>query len=413
MILKTTDRHLSYLPLAHIFERVVQVQLLCVGASISFYRGDPTLFIEDLQACQPTFLPVAPRVLNKIYDKIMAGMASAGGMKQRLFDAAVKSKTRNLLLKGQRTHALFDRLIFNKIKNGLGMGHLRVMVSGSAPLAENVMTFFRILLCIPVLEGYGQTEGASNATLSHPDDQTTAGHVGCPTGTCEIALFDVPEMGYLHTDTRHRDTIPCLGRGEICIRGPNVFKGYFRDPEKTAEMIDSEGWLHSGDIGLWRPNGSLQIIDRKKNLFKLAQGEYVAPEKIENVLGRSPLIAQCFVHGDSLQSALVAIVVPDEEPVRMWSQRTQVSANVRSLDEYCQDPELRNAILSGIHTLSHEAGLQGFEVVKSIHLSSEPFSVENDLLTPTFKLKRQQARDKYATEIQSLYDSLSAPSSRL
>ena len=130
-------------------------------------------------------------------------------------------------------------------------------------------------------------------------------------------------MGYLHTDTVHADGQPCEGRGEICVRGKNVFAGYYKDPEKTAECLGSDGWLHSGDIGLWRPDGALQIIDRKKNIFKLAQGEYVAPEKIENILLQSVLVAQVFVHGDSFQTSLVAVVVPDEETVRQWWQTRQ------------------------------------------------------------------------------------------
>lgn len=264
------DRHLSYLPLAHIFERVVANQILAAGASIAFYRGDPKFLIEDLQACRPTTLPVAPRVLNKIHDKIIAGMTAAGGMKLKLFKAALAAKTQGLV-RGHLTHALYDRLIFNKIKAALGLDHIRFMVSGSAPLSKPVMTFFRCLLGVPVVEGYGQTEGSAAATISHPDDIRTVGHVGGPTGATEICLYNVPEMGYMGTDTDHRGQ-PCQGRGEICVRGPNVFLGYYQEEEKTRETIDEEGWLHSGDIGLWTLQGQLQIIDRKKNIFKLSIG---------------------------------------------------------------------------------------------------------------------------------------------
>jgi long-chain acyl-CoA synthetase len=213
---------------------------------------------------------VAPRVLNKIYDKIHNGIAAAGGVKKKLFDAALATKTR-ALQHGQLTHAVYDRLIFNKIKQALGMDHIRFMVSGSAPLSEPVMIFFRCMLGIPVVEGYGQTEGAATATIGRLDDMATVGHVGGPTPAVEVLLADVPEMGYLHTDTSHRGQ-PCQGRGEIWIRGPCVFKGYYKDAEQTAEMLDDEGWLHSGDIGLWTMEGNLQIIDRKKNIFKLSQG---------------------------------------------------------------------------------------------------------------------------------------------
>lgn len=264
------DRHLSYLPLPHIFERVVLPAVLMAGGSVGFYRGNPLWLIEDLQACRPTVLPVAPRVLNKIYDKIHNGIATAGGVKKKLFDTALKAKARGLK-HGKLTNAFYDRLIFNKIKKALGMDHLRFMVSGSAPLSENVMVFFRCMLGIPVVEGYGQTEGAATATIGRLDDMATVGHVGGPTPCVEILLADVPEMGYLHTDTDHRGH-PCQGRGEIWVRGPNVFKGYYKDEMKTKETVDDEGWLHSGDIGLWTMEGNLQIIDRKKNIFKLSQG---------------------------------------------------------------------------------------------------------------------------------------------
>ena len=408
----TNDRHLSYLPLAHIFEHVVLTQVFLAGASAAFFRGDPLLLMEDLQACRPTMLPVAPRVLNRMYDKIYAGMAAAGGWKEKLFHAAVAAKTRGLQ-EGYLTHAVYDRLLFHKIKTALGLDQIRMMVSGSAPLASNVMTFFRILLGVSIVEGYGQTEGAAAATIGHPDDFTTVGHVGGPVGSVEIVLMDVPEMGYRHTDTQHQGQ-PCHGRGEICIRGPSVFKGYYKDEAKTKETIDDEGWLHSGDIGLWRPDGNLQIVDRKKNIFKLSQGEYVAPEKIENVLSRSGLIAQCFVYGDSFQSSLVAIVVPDEEPSMLWAkQQGDASLAGASFAQLCQSPALKEAILADIRRLAQESKLAGFEIVKAIHLEPKPFSAEEDLLTPTFKLKRQKAKEKYENVIRKLYAEMPPPRSKL
>jgi long-chain acyl-CoA synthetase len=295
-----TDRHLSYLPLPHIFERIVIAQALTAGASVAFFRGDPLLLVEDIVACRPTMIPVVPRVLNKIHDKIMAGMAAKGGLTEKMFRTALKAKSAGLQ-EGKLTHALWDRILFHKIKAALGLDCIRFMVSGSAPLSPNVMTFFRCLLGVPVMEGYGQTEGSAAATISHPEDVGSVGHVGGPVDCVEVVLMDVPEMGYLSTgklcklserilafivlfvgflimsgfqfnsDTSHQGE-PCRGRGEICVRGPNVFKGYYKDEEKTKETIDEEGWLHSGDVGLWTMEGQLKIIDRKKNIFKLAQG---------------------------------------------------------------------------------------------------------------------------------------------
>eukprot|EP00521_Asterionellopsis_glacialis_P007005 CAMPEP_0195281536 /NCGR_PEP_ID=MMETSP0707-20130614/807_1 /TAXON_ID=33640 /ORGANISM="Asterionellopsis glacialis, Strain CCMP134" /LENGTH=675 /DNA_ID=CAMNT_0040340435 /DNA_START=73 /DNA_END=2100 /DNA_ORIENTATION=- len=407
-----TDRHLSYLPLAHIFERIIMSQMLMAGASVGFFRGNPLWLIEDIQALQPTLIPVAPRVLNKIHDKIQAGMQAAGGLKLTLFQAALHAKTEGLRNHGHLTHGLYDRLIFNKIKKALGMDQVRFMVSGSAPLSESVMTFFRCLLGVPVVEGYGQTEGAAAATVSALEDQSTVGHVGAPTGCCEVVLVNVPEMGYTHRDTHHNG-IPCEGRGEIWVRGPNVFVGYYKDDQKTKETVDEDGWLHSGDIGLWTTEGNLQIIDRKKNIFKLAQGEYVAPEKIENILIRSSLVGQSFVHGDSLQTCLVSVIVPDEEPVRAWAASVGGDLSKLSMGELCQNPLLKNAIMNDIQRLSEENGLHGFETPKAVHLEPELFTPENDLVTPTFKLKRNKLRDHYEKEIADMYASVPPPPSKL
>lgn len=396
-----TDRHISYLPLPHIFERVVIAQAITGGASIAFFRGDPTLLVEDIIACRPTIMPVVPRVLNKIHDKIMAGMAAKGGVTEKMFKTALDAKTMGLQ-EGRLTHALWDRILFNKIKKALGLDCMRIMVSGSAPLSPKVMTFFRCLLGIPVLEGYGQTEGSAAASVGHSDDMASVGHVGGPHKCVEVVLVDVPEMGYLSIDTSHNGE-PCQGRGEICIRGPPVFKGYYKDEEKTKEAIDDEGWLHSGDVGLWTAEGQLKIIDRKKNIFKLAQGEYVAAEKIENVINQSPLIGQSFVYGDSFQTYLVGVVVPDEEPVRAWAKTKLPDAANAPFSEICQSDKLKHEILLEIRRLSKLNGLHGFETVKAVHLEPEIFTAESGLVTPTFKLKRPQLKDHYAKQIEEMY----------
>mmetsp|Transcript_6763 Transcript_6763/g.9834 ORF Transcript_6763/g.9834 Transcript_6763/m.9834 type:complete len:575 (+) Transcript_6763:30-1754(+) len=411
-----TDRHISYLPLPHIFERCIMGQILGNGGSVAFSRGDPTLLIEDIVACRPTFLLVVPRVLNKIYDKIISGIEVAGGFKKKLFYSALSTKTARLQ-RGQLQHGLYDKLIFNKIKAALGMDHVRLMVSGSAPLAGNIMIFFRCMLGIPVLEGYGQTEGAAGATLGHVEDMASVGNVGGPLDSCEILLMDVPDMGYFSSDKSHHG-VPCQGRGEICIRGPNVFCGYYKDEEKTRETIDEEGWLYSGDIGLWTLSGNLQIIDRKKNIFKLAQGEYVAPEKIELFLSRSLFIGQIFVYGDSIQSYLVAVIVPDEEVVKKWARdvlqdSSEDNNQLPSMADLCKNEQLVGEILSDIKRLSLSSGLTGFEIVRAVHLEPEPFSVENGLLTPTFKPKRQQLTQRFSKELDGLYNSPLSISSKL
>lgn len=182
-----------------------------------------------------------------------------------------------------------------------------------------------------------------------------------------------------------------------------MFKGYLKDPEKTAEALDKDGWLHTGDIGRWLPNGTLKITDRKKNIFKLAQGEYIAPEKIENVYSRSRPVQQIFVHGESLRSSLVAVVVPDPEVLPTFAAKLGVKG---TFEELCQNQIVKDAILEDLKKIGKEGGLKSFEQVKSIYLHPEPFSIENGLLTPTLKAKRGELSKYFQTEINSLYENM-------
>lgn len=404
-----SDVHLSYLPLPHMFERVVQFSILNAGGSVGFYQGDTLRIVEDLVALRPTIFPSVPRLLTRMHDKITMGARDEGGVKAALFDRALTSKIAGLR-QGKLHHALWDRLVMNKVKAKVGLDRVRAIMTGSAPISPHVLDFLRATFGVPVFEGYGQTECTAAATVTAEDDFAT-GHVGGPLPCNEITLFDVPEMGYRSTDTTHGTSeetrIACLGRGEVCFRGPNVFGGYYRQPEKTAEAIDRDGWLHSGDVGLWLPNGSLKLIDRKKNIFKLSQGEYVAPEKIENVLNRSELVAQSFVFGDSLQNFLVAVLVPDAEALEKWCGKQGIS--LPSHEARCADSRVKSAILRDVAAMADGAKLQGFEKPKAIHLEAELWSPENGILTPTFKLKRQQAGERYAQELESMYRMLTVP----
>ena len=170
-------------------------------------------------------------------------------------------------------YGMYDKIVCNKFKDILG-GRVRVMATGSAPISTDVLNFLKVCFCCPIIEGYGQTESCAASCITQPHDPV-AGHVGGPTPAVKIRLRDIPEMGYTTNDSPYP-------RGEICFKGPQVFKGYFNDPVKTQEAI-VDGWLLSGDVGVILPNGSIKIIDRAKNIFKLAQGEYIAPEKLENV----------------------------------------------------------------------------------------------------------------------------------
>ncbi|KAJ8347965.1 hypothetical protein SKAU_G00265540 [Synaphobranchus kaupii] len=191
---------------------------------------------------------------------------------------------------------------------------------------------------------------------------------------------------------------------QVCVKGPNVFKGYLKDPEKTTEALDSDGWLHTGDIGKWLSNGTLKIIDRKKHIFKLAQGEYISPEKIETIYIRSEPISQLYVHGDSLQSCLVGIVVPDPEVMPLWARKRGLEGCYGDL---CKNKDLKKAIMDDMVKLGKASGLHSFEQVKDIYVHCEMFSINNGLLTPTLKAKRPELKEFFKGEIEQLYSNIS------
>jgi len=388
----STDVYISYLPLAHMMERIVLNTMLVCGASVGFFRGDILQLFDDLLELKPTLFVSVPRLFNRIYDKVLAGVAQGGSFKQFLFNKALESKNHNAK-NGYLTHTIWDPLVFAKIRDRLG-GRVRLMLTGSAPISSEVMDFLRSSFSCPVLEGYGQTETAAAATCSFPHVHNS-GNVGVPLPSAEIKLVDVAEMGYTAKD-------PVGPRGEVCIRGPICCDGYYKNEEKTKELFDEHGWLHTGDIGLILPDGSLKIVDRKKNIFKLAQGEYVAPEKIENILTRIPFIAQAFVHGESLMSVLVAVFVLDFETLIPWAKQNNIQDV--SHEGLCQNDAVKSLITQQIKEISAASKLHGFEIPKAFHLTAEAFTVENDLLTPTFKLKRPQAKAKYQEEIRKLYE---------
>ncbi|XP_069487601.1 long-chain-fatty-acid--CoA ligase 1 isoform X1 [Ambystoma mexicanum] len=383
------DVVISFLPLAHMFERIVEAVILAHGGRIGFFQGDIRLLMDDLKVLQPTIFPVVPRLLNRMFDKIF-GQANTP-IKRWMLDFATKRKEAELRSGIIRNNSLWDKVIFRKVQASLG-GKVRLMITGAAPVSPTVLTFLRAALGCQFYEGYGQTECTAGCSLTLPGDWT-AGHVGAPMPCNQVKLVDVDEMNYF----------AAKGEGEVCVKGHNVFRGYLKDPEKTAEALDNDGWLHTGDIGKWLPNGTLKIVDRRKHIFKLAQGEYIAPEKIEILYLRSEPVAQVFVHGESLQAFLVAVVVPDPDTLPAWAKKRKFEG---SYEELCKNKDVKQAILEDLVRLGKEAGLKTFEQVKDIILHSEMFSVKNDLLTPTLKAKRMTLRKHFQSQIDEMYASI-------
>lgn len=199
-------------------------------------------------------------------------------------------------------------------------------------------------------------------------------------------------MGYFSRNTPQR--------GEICVRGHCVFKGYYKAQDKTDEVLTKDGWFHTGDIGEWQENGVLRIIDRKKNIFKLAQGEYVAVEMIETILIRAKYVMQLFVHGDSLKDYLVAIVVPDAETVLPWARQNGLPDDMAVL---AQHPRLQKLLYDDLVATATASKLNGFQIPRQIHIEPNPWTIENGLLTPSMKAKRPSIKSHYQSQIDEIY----------
>ncbi|GAA6062871.1 hypothetical protein JCM10212_000793 [Sporobolomyces blumeae] len=397
--------HISYLPLAHIYEYFCQIIAMASGAAVGFSCGDNLRLLEDFAIIKPTFVVSVPRVLNRIYQAIKAQTVDAPGVKGALARKAFAAKIENLRTTGTKTHAFWDRILFNKVKALMG-GQVQFIGTGSAPISPEVLDFLRVAFCCDVVEGYGMTENSGCATRCLLTDAWSAGTVGPPIAGVEIKVMDVPEMGYSSDDKPYP-------RGEICTRGQHLMAGYYKEEAKTKETMTEDGWLRTGDIGLIDELGRLKIIDRIKNLVKLSQGEYVAVEKVENVYLLSPLLAQLYVHGDSLRDHLVGICVVDPVQfaplVSKVTERQVAPTDVAALKELLNDPKVVRAFATQLAVFAKKAGLNGYErLEEDIHLTLEPFSA--DMLTPTMKAKRNVVAKAYRAQLDDLYKASEARS---
>ncbi|KAF9921706.1 hypothetical protein FBU30_008227 [Linnemannia zychae] len=385
--------------------------------SIGYSTGDPLRILDDICVLQPTFFPTVPRFLNRIYTRVNMLLIEAPGLAGALARRGLSVKLSNLKAGLGNRHAAWDRLMFNKIRMVLG-GKVQWVMTASAPISEEVLSFIRVVFCVEISEAYGQTEG-TGCTTSTQRGEMDAGHVGPPTTVSELKLVDVPELNYFSTDLPYP-------RGEICVRGPNVFKGYLKDEKKTRETIDDEGWLHSGDIGFIKENGTLTVIDRMKNVYKLSNGEFVAVEKIEyQISSRLPIALQFFVHGDPHQSCLVSIFVPDPDSFLPFAAKVLSSydgttspssgaaVDIDALKAACRNPKVHRAVLNKIALVAQSAGLKKFEIPKAVLIEPVPFTIEKDLLTPTLKIKRQPVIQAYRSQLDDLYSQIASAESKL
>ena len=397
-----TDRYLSYLPLAHIFETMVEHALLSVGASIGFYTGDVRKLQQDILALKPTVFAGVPRVYQRFYESANSKIAMFPGCLKSLFSHALKTEMQSVAGPDGKRSA-WGKFLAMTLGGQVTGGKVRIMISGAAPLPQHVHEFLVAAIGCDVLQGYGMTENCANATIALLGDNR-AGHVGPPMPTMEIKLVDVPEMEYTSAGNQS---------GEVCTRGVCNFVGYHKNKEETDKVLEADGWLHTGDIGRWNPDGTLSIVDRKKNIFKLSQGEYVAAEKVEMIVSKSKYVAQPWIYGNSNYSCLVAVVTPDWAELAKAAAENGWAADAKAdASTLAAKPEVQTFILDEMVREGKEAKLKPFELPKAVRLEPtinelmQGFSIANDCLTPTFKLKRPQLLKRYKEAIDEMYRAL-------
>jgi len=332
--------------------------LNCEG-KYGIFGGDTRKLKEDMAILKPDMFPSVPRLFNKFYDAIHTKMRNATGIKGMLANKALESKSKHYEQGGYYTHKIWDSLVFKKMQSALG-GNVKYMLTGSAPISNDVRKFMKICFACPFAEGYGQTEGLGAQFISHPHDPEM-GHVGGPLIQQEFKVIDVPQMNYFSTDV-DEDGNP-TPRGEILSRGAHIIPGYYKNKQKTMDTFDEDGWLHSGDIGMIRPNGSLKIVDRVKNIFKLSIGEYIAPDKLQEVYKTVRAVSDIFVYGDSLKSVLVAIVVSEEAELVPLAKELGIEG---TYEELCENPKIIEWFLAQLLAKQKDSGLKGFERIKKL-----------------------------------------------
>lgn len=417
-------RMFLYLPLQHVFSVVLLGVALLVGGSIYFSQPDVKQLASDMIACKPNILPTVPRVFVKFFQVIWAAVAQMPFYKRWYITHAYNYQL-NQARQGLPLDPSYDQAVFQQFREKLGLTDCTIIVNGGAPCPPFIFEFMKILLKEGswVVSGYGSTESTAGVAVSLPGDPTV-GSIGSTIPSLSFRLADVPDLQYYHKD----------GKGELLLCGTTVSPGYFKNDEENekAFLIDDKGrrWFRTGDVARINPgNNSLSIIDRKKSLIKLSQGEYIAIEKLTNTYSLCPYVNQIFIYGSPFKSCVVAIV----SPVSSELYNKAKSAGWWQIDEVPVPGALTEAVISEFRRIGRnhqtelrewikpalaacETQLNGFEKIRAIMVDTryndalgQSWNEGNDLMTATLKLRYQPLAKRYLKELMRLYESLGEP----
>jgi long-chain acyl-CoA synthetase len=386
------DECLSMLPLSHSYERMVDYTLFQAGVIINYAESFDTV-AANLGEVKPTVVLSVPRLYEKVYARVLENALSGSAVKRKIFFWAKRAGEQwaTLALAGlpipgglKIKKALADRLVFSKLRGRTG-GKIRFFVSGAAPLSADIAKFF-YSAGLPVIEGYGLTESSPVLTLN-PLDRIKLGTVGRAIPGVELNIAQ---------------------DGEILARGPNIMKGYYKLPEASAETVDADGWLHTGDIGELDSDGYLKITDRKKELLKTAGGKYIAPQPIEMLVKRNKFVANAIMYGDRRKFPII-LIVPNFDNLERWAQERGLTYASRA--ELLQLPDAQAKVEREVMSMLRE--LAKFETPKKVVMLEHDFTIENGELTPTLKVKRREVEKRYRGLIDGAYASADAMSASI
>ncbi|EMR71896.1 hypothetical protein MGN70_014238 [Eutypa lata] len=394
------DGLLTYLPLAHILELVFENAALYWGAILGY--GNPKTLSDssvrncagDIREFKPSVLVGVPAVWESVKKGITAKVAAGSPVVQNMFWGALSLKSR-LLATGLPGVGILDSVVFKKIKEATG-GRLKICMNGGGPVSKETQQFISMAIA-PMIIGYGLTETTAMGSLMSPLEWSTES-IGPLPGSIEAKLVDFPDAGYFATNKPNP-------QGEVWIRGGSVMDEYYQNEAETAEAMGPDGWFKTGDIGEWMPNGHLNLIDRKKNLVKTLNGEYIALEKLESIYRSAHIVGNICVYADQSKSKPIAIIVPLEPTLKALAESNGISGS--SVEELVHNKKLQGIVLKELQSVGRSGGLSGIEIIEGVVLSDEEWTPQNGLVTAAQKLNRKGILKQYQKEVKEAYGSAS------